>query len=613
MTVPKFLKKKKTYVILAIILLVGFWISSSMNGSKGNGFETQAVEKITLSRTVEVTGEIKPAQRIDLAFERTGTIAAVHKKVGDEMKAGDVIAELQDEDLTFAVRRAQAALNAAQANLNVRLAGETSQSIRVSEADVEKAQANYDKSVIDLANAKITTTNGVKNAELALATAKSNLENGGATNEQTITNAYESLRLSLLSSVGILQAAMADGDKIIGVDNTSANDDYESVLGIADSISKARAESTYKTARPAVKQAETSVNALTSSSLASAIDNAAQNVQSALALVQSYLTDVQKVLAATIVNSSLTETQLATKKTTIDTQRSTVSTQKTSVETAAQAAKNAKLGKTTESDQLENAYKTAELNLEIAKADADTQLKTAESNLAISQASLSAAKAALELKEAGPREVDLAPLRAAVEDASVAFDQAQANLQDIRLVAPVDGVLSEVIPSVGEQATASQPAARMIGFEDFDIEILLPEADVVKVKPGQPATITLDAYGDDLVFSGTVASEEPDQTVVQDAVYYKARVQIEKTGDMEFKPGMTANVTVLTASVENAIVIPARAVRTDSKTGTQTVRVLVNDKPEERTVVTGLRGDEGRIEVKEGLHEGETVIVSEKK
>lgn len=614
MTIPGFLKKKRTYILLIFVVLTALWFASRGKGKADDKYETAVVERSSLVRTVDVTGEIKPAQRIALSFEGGGTLAQVPVTVGKQVKAGDILAELEDADLSFSARRAKASLDAALANLNLRIAGETTQSIRVSEADVEKAQAAYDKTVIDLQNTKITTNNDVKNAELALSTAQLNANNEGATNEQSIADAYADLRLALLTALGPMQTAMTDGDKLIGVDDTASNSTYRNVLSIGDSTALTNAQTHYKIAKPVKALADQQVRALSAASSQVEIEQAATTTQQALSLLQTYLSDVQKVLAATIPSSALTESDLTTKKAQIDADRSAISTQKASVENGAQAAVNAKLGRTTSQDKLENARQTAELNLEIAKAEAETQLKTAEANLAINQAGLSSAQAALDLKKSGPRAVDLAPLRAAVAEAEVAHEQAENALGNIRITAPVDGVITEIIPELGEQVTPNTPAVRMIGFSDYDIEILLPEADVVKVKVGQTATITLDAYGDNVVFTGIVVSEEPDQTLVQDAVYYKARIQIAapSEGEIEFKPGMTANVTILTAKAEQTLTIPARAVRTNQDTGEQTLRVLEGDQPVERKIKTGLRGDEGRIEILEGLKEGEIVIVSEK-
>lgn len=611
MKIPSFLKKKRTYVILAILILGGLWWQNSIRSGQEGLYETEVVAQRDLVRTVEVTGEMKPAQRIELSFEVSGKLARVEKKVGDSVKPGDVIAQLGDDDLIFTLRRAESAVAVAEANLRLREAGETTQSIRVSEADVQKAQAAYDKSLVDLENAKISTANAIKSAELAVKTAENNLANTGTTNEQAITNAVTNLRLGLLATLGPLQTALTDGDAIVGVDDTATNSSYKRLLGLTDTQSMAKAEISYRSAKASKASAEVSVKALTDQSNQEAIVKASADVKAALLSMQTFLTDVQKVLSASLVGAALTETQLSTKKATIDADRTVISTQKTSIETYIQGVENAKLGRNSSSDQLEAAYDTAVLNLDTARSEAETQIKNANSAIAISKASLESAQAALDLKKSGPRSIDLEPLRAALTDARTAYEQAVSNLKKAQVIAPVEGVVSEIVPELGEQVAAGASVIKMVGLAQYDIEVLLPEADVAKVKAGQGASVTLDAYGDATTFNGIVVSEDPDQTVVQDAVYYKSRIQLDPREDVEFKPGMTANVTISTAKAERVFVISMRAVRTDSASGVQTVRILDGKNPVEKVVTLGLRGDEGKVEVMSGLAEGQTVIVSE--
>lgn len=609
MKIPSFLKKKTTYVILVILIVgVALYLRSSA-GSKVPQYETAPVQRGALAQTVEVTGEITPAARIDLSFKTSGTVNKLNVKIGDVVKTGDVLAELKNDDVVFAARNASAALAVAQANLNAKLAGETPQSIKIAQTQVEQAQASYNKAIADLAASKLTTADSLRVAQLALQTAQHNLDNQNATVSQTVQNAYDSARTTLLTAIGPLQTGLADGDAISGVDNTAANQTYLNVLGFLDSGSLQNAKNSYVLAKTSKLSAEQTIKSLNAASSKDAILNAANALETAIALVQSYLTDVQKVLSASLTSSNLTATDLASKKATIDGDRVSVSAQNSSVLTAIQSVKNAELSKTQVVQQLQDAFDTAQTNLNSAQTNAITQVKTAETTLAIQKASLDAAQATFDQKNSGPRPVDVAGLRASVQQAAVAADKAANDLKDAQIIAPVDGTVADVIPSIGEQVTQTAVVVKMVGTTQYDIEAQVPEADIAKVKVGDNTTITLDAFGDSVPFSGTVTAEDPDQTKVQDAVYYKIRVNIDPAGH-DIKPGMTANVTIKTAEAQNALIIPLRAVRTATD-GTKTVRVLKGTTPEDRTIVLGLYGDEGRVEVTSGLTEGEAVIVSE--
>ncbi len=609
MNVPHFLKRKSTYAILVVLLLLGWWLWARQQSAGKVTYETADVERRTLLQTVEVTGEIKPAARIDLAYKTGGTLQKVNVKIGDNVKQGEVLAELEAQDLSFSYQRAKASLAMAQANLNLRLAGEADESIRVSQAGVEQAQAAYDKAVSDLENTRIQVQNDLKNAEVAMNTAQNSYDKSAPLSDQTLDNAIETSRISLKNALGPLNSALIDGDAIVGVDDTASNQMYKSYLGALSDGSLEKAKNSYRLAKVDKLAAEQAINAVGNSASKADIVTAADAIQKSIESTQAFLLDVKYVLANTITSSFFSTADLAAKKTTIDADYTSVSAQKTTVAAAKQAMESAALSNASDLTRLQDALSAAKVAYDIAQTNVKMKISAAETAVAVQKAALDSAKAALELKQAPPRPVDVASLRAAVEEAQAALGQAENSLNNARIIAPVDGTVSDVISDIGELVAPNTPQIRMVGTASYDIEAKVPEADIAKIKVGEEAEFTLDAYGDDVKFKGTVTALDPDQTLVQDAVYYKIRVTVAPT-DKIVKPGMTANVTVTTGKADDAIVIPLRAIKTVNET--KKVRILVDGKPVEKTVNLGLKGDEGKVQVVVGVEQGEKVILSEK-
>lgn len=588
-----FLRNKWLWLaVVALLLGGGFWYSRSQK--TGPFYETRKVERGNVVQTVEVTGEIKPDARLNLAFKSTAPLEAVYKKIGSVVKRGDVIAELEARDLRFAAERAAATLAIAQANLDSRLAGETKETIAIAQAQVNQARADLDAT-------RLNVQNELRIAELALEKARTDFTTSGATSEQTVSASYANLRSALQGAIGSMRSALIDGDAEIGVDNTSANDLYENVLGIYARDALERAKQTYPVAKNAVNTADVSVRTLSSSTPNNQVLVVGEQVQDALRKTQLYLDEVQKVLAGTVTNINLTETSLSSKKASIDSERATISSSLTSVTNYIETARSSTISQSGSKETLQIALDTAIANYEIAQSNLNTRVKTAETNLAIQEATLA-------LRTAEPRSVDVASLRAQLLDARTAFQQAQERLADVQIIAPVDGVVTDVIPNIGEQVGANVTAVKMVSTEGYSVEALIPEADIAKVDAGQQVEITLDAFGDDVKFSGTVVSENPDQTKVSDAIYYEAYVTIDPAG-RDIKPGMTANLTIKTGDRQNAIVIPTRSIR--ERDGKRYVRLLDRGAPKEVNIELGLRGDEGRAEVVNGLKENDIVIISE--
>lgn len=586
--------KNKWFWIIAVIVVGGLWFAFGRGGDAGPLYETRQVERGNIVQTVEVTGEIKPDARLNLAFMSTAPFERVYKKVGAAVKRGDIIAELEVRDLRFNAERARAALAIAQANLDARLAGETKETIAIAQAQVDQATA-------DLEATRQNVQNELRIAELALQKAQTDFETSGATSEQTVAASYANLRSALQGAIGPMRSGLIDGDAEIGVDNTSANDLYEGVLGIYARDSLERAKQAYPIAKIAVNMADASARNLTSTTPNQNVLAVGEQVQDALRKTQLYLDEVQKVLAGSISNINLSESSLSSKKATIDADRASVSSNLTSITNYIETARSSSISQSGSKETLQIALDTAQANYEIAKSNLVTKVKAAETNLAIQQATL-------DLRQAPPRSVDVAGLRAQVLDAQTAYQQAQERLADVQIIAPVDGVITDIIPNIGEQVTANVTAVRMVSTEGYSIEALVPEADIAKVDTGQEVEITLDAFGDDVKFAGKVISENPDQTKVSDAIYYRTYITIDPSG-RDIKPGMTANLTVKTGSRENALVIPTRSIR--ERDGQRYVRTIKNGNVQDADIELGLRGDEGRAEVLKGLNESDIVVISE--
>jgi RND family efflux transporter MFP subunit len=161
-----------------------------------------------------------------------------------------------------------------------------------------------------------------------------------------------------------------------------------------------------------------------------------------------------------------------------------------------------------------------------------------------------------------------------------------------------------------EIVTANMPVVSIISDKKFEIKTLISEIDIAKIKIGNEANVTLDAYGPDKIFKARVIHIDPAATIIENVPSYQVKLEFINPTE-EIKDGMTANLDIITNHKENVLFIPRRAVFSeDSK---KFVRVLTPQKTiEEREVKTGIVGEEAKIEITEGLSEGEIVVVSGK-
>ncbi|HJZ48965.1 MAG TPA: HlyD family efflux transporter periplasmic adaptor subunit, partial [Roseiflexaceae bacterium] len=209
-----------------------------------------------------------------------------------------------------------------------------------------------------------------------------------------------------------------------------------------------------------------------------------------------------------------------------------------------------------------------------------------QASLASAQAQLTQAQANLDKLTAPGTEPDIAAAQASVLQAQVQVDSAQHNLDQAALTAPFDGVVSAVTIQVGASSGASSgtgsstssgtssagsggAAVTLVDRSKLHVDINLSESDAAKVQIGQPVALTFDALPN-VTLLGTVATIAPAATVSQNVVTYPVQVEFDP-GNAPAKVGMSATADIQIQQIENAILVPSRAVQTSGTSRSVTV------------------------------------------
>ena len=203
-------------------------------------------------------------------------------------------------------------------------------------------------------------------------------------------------------------------------------------------------------------------------------------------------------------------------------------------------------------------------------------------------------------------DLDRETARLEIKQKESALAEAWARLDDSYLRAPFAAVITKIEPEIGELVTANSSVLTLISANQLLLETNVPEADLAKIKIGDPAQVTLDAYGADLVFAAQVSAIDPAATLIDGVVTYRTTLRFLKF-DPRIKSGLTAEINISTAERSAVLAVPERAVI--SRGGRKFIRVLTEGAVTEQTVQTGLRGSDGRVEITSGLKPGAEVIV----
>lgn len=210
-----------------------------------------------------------------------------------------------------------------------------------------------------------------------------------------------------------------------------------------------------------------------------------------------------------------------------------------------------------------NAY-AAQGNLTKAKAqalDGERQLARARALRAeqiISQVDVDAAETNAAVTNA---QIDAA--KGAVEQARAQVDQAKVNLAYTEIISPIDGVVISRAVDVGQTVAASLSAPTLFtiaqDLRQMQVDTSVTEGDVGKLKAGMAATFVVDAYPTKK-FKGTIRQIRNAPVSVQNVVTYDAVIDVENP-DLELKPGMTANVSVVHSERVDVLAVPNAALR----------------------------------------------------
>lgn len=223
---------------------------------------------------------------------------------------------------------------------------------------------------------------------------------------------------------------------------------------------------------------------------------------------------------------------------------------------------------------------------------------------------------ALNLLKAGSRPEDIEVARAQVESARGALQTVQAQLNDTVIKAPFTGMVTKKYSDPGSFVTPTTAGSSVEGSASnsiltlastYQVVAYLDEANVARVKVGQPVKITADSYPD-RIFSGAVSQVAAQATTISNVTSFEVQVSLESAAQKLLKVGTNTEVDFQIGQLNNAILVPSAAiVRQQRGAG---VYVLGQDKkPVFQAIEIGTTVDE-QTEVKSGLKKNDQVLIS---
>jgi HlyD family secretion protein len=493
------------FVILAVVVIViaALALRGPSSRAAADAPATTKVTRGALTATVAGSGSVAAEQSVNLPFASAGTVTEVLVKDGDTVKAGQVLAKLDDRAAQLQVESARSSLESAMARLQQAQQGNArSEDLDAANAQLAAAQANYDKAAKGGTTADRTAAQAaVKSAQAAYDAA---VKAAGSSGSQ-----LEAAAAALVKSQNALNQAQANYDRVAGAPDIGRRPEALALQNAT--VDNAQARANYD------------------------------------ALANTANTDAQSRIAS------------------------------------------------------------AAAQLEQARANL-SKLTPSADDLAAAKANLDQAKATVAKLTAPATSLDQQIAQAAVSQAQVALKQAELGLDNTVLKAPFDGIVAQVNVEAGNAANAATPALRLINRNPLHVDLRLSENDVAQVQRDQDVALTIQSLGD-WSTKGKVSYIAPAADNNNGLVTYPVRVSFADN-DPRVKVGMTADLKIVTALKENALLVPNTALL--PKGSGRVVQIPVKDakgqlSTQEVEVQTGLT-DGTVTEITAGLQEGQEIL-----
>ena len=603
-------RNKRIYWILGIAVIVlaagGYglktWLSN--RSSAQESIQTSKVTLGTISTTISGSGTVRSGQSSTISWQTSGTVASVDVQIGQQVKAGDVLATLDPTTLSSSIIEAEAELIDAQAALDELLSPQPL-AIAQAEAALNTAQENLDNLLNPTALAIAQAESAVTDAQKALDSLKTPTALAVAQAQTALTQAQEALttllnpdpmaiseaETAVLTAKESLDDAQAQVDRLkyargsqedINAANATyvlAQDEVERLQKVYESTKgdpnedpvKARALSALDVAKTKRDKALAALNWYKATWSAAEI----LEYNTALALAQATYDDTQKTLASlqnpTELDIALAEGQVGDAQEALDTLKNP-----TAVDIA-----------------------LAEAQVKEAQEALDTLKNPTAVDIELAKQQVADAQETLDTLKNGATEADIIIAKSRVT-------LAEATLAQAQLTAPFAGTVTNVETLAGDQVSNGDPAFRIDDLSNLYIDLTISEVDISQIQVGQKATLAFDAISDQ-EYTGIITKVVMVGTVSQSVVNYPVTVQIAD-GDASVLSGMTASVNLIVAESANVLVVPNKAIHTSGNQ--RTVTVLFEGQQIQVPVTVGLVGDSMTEITGTTLKEGDMVIVT---
>lgn len=560
--IKKIIKKKMLLAIIIIIIAISgyFGYKKIFTTATVTKYILSPVKKGTIVVSVSGTGQVATLDQIDLKSKASGDLIALNITEGQEIKAGDLIAQINAKDALKTVRDAQINLESAKLSLKKTLAPTDSLSILQAENSLANAEQSKIQAQDDLKKAYDDAFTAVANAFLELPTVITGLHD-------VLYNTTYNTNQSNINYYTDLVSNYYQNENTITTFKNSAENTYNTAKSAYDkNFNDYRSTNRY-----AEPEAITSLLNETYNTT-KAIAEAVKNADNFFSFAKDKLSDKTSNLPA-YLNSHQTSI---------------------------------------------GSY-TSKINTHIASLLAiKNTIKNSNDSIASIELTINEKTESLKDLKAGTDALDIESSQLTVKQRENSLRDAQSALADYTLRAPFDGIIASVSAKKNDSVSSGTIIGTLMTKQKV-VEVSLNEVDVAKIKVGQKASMTFDAI-EDLEMTGKVVQIDSIGTVSSGVVSYTVKIAFDTQND-NVKPGMSVSASIITETKTDILLISSSAIKTKNgqnyvqtipnplttTTQDETTTVTSAESPTQKAITLGI-ADDTNSEVINGLNQGDKIV-----
>lgn len=566
-----------------------------------------------------------------LSFAKDGIVAAIYKKEGDSVIAGDVIAEIDAGTADLDLESAERNLSDAQATYDELFDSADAADIAKAKATLEESRASLKLMETEYANLLISQKatlaqnqsdldlqkEKVKLTESELEYTKKNISTDTDTNnlEKDVASAWLTVEWISRDMPDIL----SDLEDISYVDDKIS--DWYGDISNQNATLKWKTDAYYQTILAEVAAFGTGVNTIRNNETNTNFDTVNDILLQARTLtthMSEFTSLILQELDATRTNATWSSDTLDTAKSDTKTIASTLASKLSSLNSTyttlknygsddlqALSDKNTITAKEQSLVSAQNSLKKAEQDFEQLKKDQEVKRISSQNEIARQQNTITQNQYSYNELLDGPKTSEIRSAKSKVESARISLQKVKEGMKDYQIIASFSGTVEDIPWKVGESAETNE-GILVANKDTYKIELSLDQIDIVKVQEWMEAQVVLDAFPTQ-TFTGVVTSISATPTITSGVVSYTAVVGVAIEW-VHVMSNMTTTVTIIVSNKEESILIPSGAIT--SENGKSYVNVQAgrgaNASTEKREVTLGTISD-GKTEILSWLTVWETI------